>query len=223
MGEEKVKIRIALFIAGTFTACLWLVKVFEILSKTDLYFLGIYPRTVHGLFKIFTSPLIHSDFSHLISNTSAIFVLTFFLFYMYLRTAIRVFLIIYIVHGFITWFIGRSAYHIGSSGLIYGLAVYLFFMGTFRRDTASIAVSLLVTFLYGSIAWGILPVDPHISFEAHLSGAVVGLICAIIFRRFEPPPETYEWERESEDEAEVSNSLEILDLQNENKQKHFEN
>lgn len=221
MDDEKVKIRIALFIAGGLTILFWLVKIFEVLSKTDIYFLGIYPRSVHGVFKIITAPLIHSDFSHLISNTSAFFILCFFLFYVYFRTALKVFVIIYLVHGLIVWGVGRAAYHLGASGLIYGFATYLFFMGVFRKDTSSIAVALLVTFLYGSIVWGVLPIDPHISFEAHLAGALMGLICAIIFRKAEPPPPKYDWEEESEEEEEElppQNNLKLLNLENENEE-----
>lgn len=222
MEDEKAKIRIALFIATAFTFLLWIVKIFEILSKTELYFLGVYPRTLTGFFKIITSPLIHSDFSHLISNTSAIFVLCFFLFYVYFRTALKVFLIIYLMHGLIVWFIGRSSYHIGSSGLIYGFATYLFFMGVFRKDTASIAVALLVTFLYGSIIWGVLPVDPHISFEAHLAGAIMGLICAIIFRKSEPLLAKYDWEEESDNDDVIQQqerNLELLNSKDNNEKK----
>ncbi|MGB9695988.1 MAG: rhomboid family intramembrane serine protease [Ignavibacteria bacterium] len=222
MSEEKVKIRIALIIATAFTVLLWLVKIFELLSKIDIYFLGVYPRSITGLFKIITSPLIHSDFSHLISNTSAIFVLLFFLFYVYFRTALKVFLIIYFMQGLIVWSIGRSAYHIGSSGLIYGFATYLFFMGAFRKDSSSIAVALLVTFLYGGIIWGVLPVDPHISFEAHLAGALVGLICAIVFRKSEPLPVKYEWEEESDDEDMTQlpeNNWEMLNSKNKDEKK----
>lgn len=222
MDDEKAKIRIALIIATGFTTLLWVIKIFEVLSKTDIYFLGVYPRSVTGFFKIITSPLIHSDFSHLISNTSAIFVLCFFLFYVYFRTALKVFIIIYFMHGLLVWGIGRPAYHIGSSGLIYGFAAYLFFMGIFRKDTSSIAVALLVTFLYGSIVWGVLPVDPHISFEAHLSGAIVGLSCAIIFRKSEPLPAKYDWEEEFDDEdvtQQPEDNWEILNSENEDEKK----
>ena len=73
-------------------------------------------------------------------------------------------------------------------------------MGILRKDTRSIAVSLLVTFLYGGMVWGILPTDPKVSFEAHLSGALVGILCAFIFRKTDPLPEKYEWEEEEEEE-----------------------
>jgi len=126
------------------------------------------------------------------------------------------------MHGLIVWFIGRSSYHIGSSGLIYGFATYLFFMGVFRKDTASIAVALLVTFLYGSIIWGVLPVDPHISFEAHLAGAIMGLICAIVFRKSEPLPAKYDWEEESDNDDVIQQqerNLELLNSKDNNEKK----
>ncbi len=76
----------------------------------------------------------------------------------------------------------------------------MFFVGLFRRDTKSIGLSLLVTFLYGGLVWGILPTDPKISFEAHLSGAIIGIIASVVFRKTDPLPEKYEWEFEDDDD-----------------------
>ena len=200
MDEEKPKIRISLLIATTFITILWIIRLFEVYTQIDLSTYGIYPRKISGLIGIFTAPLIHSDFSHIFSNTLSLYILTFFIFYFYLRASIKVFFIIYIFHGLFVWIFAREAYHIGASGLVYGFAGFLFFMGLLRKDTRSIAVSLLVTFLYGGIVWGILPTDPKVSYEAHLSGALVGILCAFIFRKSDPLPVKYEWEEEEEEE-----------------------
>ena len=78
-----------------------------------------------------------------------------------------------------------------------------FFIGLFRKDSSSIGLSLLVVFLYGSLVWGILPTDPAISYEAHLSGAFAGIVCSIIFRKADPPVEKkYKWDNEEENENE---------------------
>jgi membrane associated rhomboid family serine protease len=202
MDEDKAKVRIGLIIASGMLVLIWLVKLFEVYTGIDLSEFGIFPRQLKGLRGIIFSPLIHSDFSHLLSNSTSLFILTFSLFALYTRSSLWVFPIIYVFHGLAVWVIAREAYHIGASGLVYGFASYLFFIGVFRKDTRSIALSLLVVFLYGGLVWGVLPTDPNVSFEAHLSGAVIGLICSIIFRKYDPVPAS---EEEEEDELDDVN------------------
>jgi membrane associated rhomboid family serine protease len=201
--KEKPKFRISLFISLSFIVLLWLIKIFEEYTHTDLSALGVYPRKLSGLTGIITAPLIHADFSHLVSNSITLLVLMIFLFYAYTNSSFKVFFSVYFLSNVLVWIFGREAYHIGASGIIYGLVAFMFFVGIFRKDTKSIGLSLLVTFMYGGLVWGVLPTDPKISFEAHLAGAVMGIIAAVIFRNSDPLPEKYEWEFEDEDDDEV--------------------
>jgi membrane associated rhomboid family serine protease len=123
-----------------------------------------------------------------------------FLFYAYTNSSFKVFFSVYFLSNVLVWVFAREAYHIGASGIVYGLVTFLFFVGVFRRDTKSIGLSLLVIFMYGGLVWGILPTDPTISFEAHLSGAIVGLVAALLWRNADPLPEKYEWEYENDGE-----------------------
>ena len=95
------------------------------------------------------------------------------------------------------WLFARPVYHIGASGIIYGLLGFLFFSGIFKRDNRSIALSLLITFIYGGLIWGILPGMKGISWESHLFGGISGIVTAFIFRK-EDPYIKYEWENEEE-------------------------
>lgn len=196
----KAKFRISIIISSSFLVLIWLIKIFEEFTKIDLSKLGVFPNKISGLIGILTAPLIHADFSHLASNSITLFVLMIFLFYAYTNSSIKVFLFVYFFSNVLVWFFGRSAYHIGASGLIYGILAFLFFVGLFRRDPASIGLSLLVTFMYGGLIWGIFPTDPKISFEAHISGAIIGVLCAVIFRNSDPKPPKYDWEDEDEEE-----------------------
>lgn len=198
--KEKPKFRISLLLSLSFILFLWLVKIFESFTNIELSTLGVFPRKLSGLVGIITAPLIHSDFSHLASNSITLFVLMIFLFYAYTNSSFKVFFTIYIFSNVLVWLFGREAYHIGASGIIYGLVTFMFFVGLFRRDTKSIGLSLLVTFLYGGLVWGILPTDPKISFEAHLSGAIIGIIASVLFRKTDPLPEKYEWEFDDDDD-----------------------
>ena len=115
--------------------------------------------------------------------------------YLYPRSAMRVIPLIWLGSGALAWFIGRSTLHIGASGLIYGLLAFVFVSGILRRDMRSVSVSLLVGFLYGSMVWGVLPVRPHMSWELHLTGAIFGVLLAVIYRNWDRTPYIrYDWE-----------------------------
>jgi membrane associated rhomboid family serine protease len=162
------------------------------------YQLGILPRNQSGLIGVFTSPLIHGGFSHLISNTAPLIVMGLGIFYFYPKVAYKVFTIIYFGTGILVWIFAREVYHIGASGIIYGFVSFLFFSGIFRKDNRSIALALVVVFLYGGLIWGVLPVEKGVSWESHLFGTLVGIIPAFIFRKIDPP-KRYDWENEEPD------------------------
>ena len=67
------------------------------------------------------------------------------------------------------------------------------------------AISLFVVFLYGSMVWGILPIDMRLSFEGHFFGALAGVILAYFFRREGATfkKKKYQWEIEEEVEKEM--------------------
>jgi membrane associated rhomboid family serine protease len=177
---------------------LWTVFLITYLLDIPTYKLGILPRNLSGLIGILTSPLIHGGFSHLISNTAPLIIMGLGIFYFYPKVAYRVFTIVYFGTGILVWIFAREVYHIGASGIIYGFVSFVFFSGIFRKDNRSIALALVVIFLYGGLIWGVLPVEKGVSWESHLSGAVVGVIAAFIFRKIDPPKK-YEWEDEETD------------------------
>ncbi len=177
---------------------LWVIYLVTYLLEIYPYKLGVLPRNLSGLLGIFTSPLIHSGFPHLISNTAPLIFMGFGIYYFYPKVAYKVFAVIYLGTGILVWIFGREVYHIGASGIIYGFVSFLFFSGVFRKDNRSIALGLIVIFLYGGLIWGVLPVEQGVSWESHLSGAVVGIIAAFTFRKVDPPKK-YDWEDEESD------------------------
>ena len=98
--------------------------------------------------------------------------------------------------------IGSSAFHIGASGLIYVLMSFMLFKGIISKNHHLTALSLLVVFLYGSMLWYVFPVKENMSWEGHLSGLLVGLIFAIVFRTSIAKPVRYVWEDDQYDEKE---------------------
>lgn len=181
-----------------FISLLWMVKLIELEQNWELYRFGVYPRTVEGLIGIITSPFIHSDLNHLIDNSIPLFILLSAIFFFYWEVAYPVFFLVFLISGMGVWLFARPAYHIGASGLVYGFAAFLFFSGVIRKHTRLMAISLLVTFIYGSMVWGILPYKQEISFEAHLAGALSGLFLAYYFRSYGPQKPKASWEIEEE-------------------------
>jgi membrane associated rhomboid family serine protease len=144
---------------------------------------GIIPRTVFGLIGIFTAPMLHGSFTHLVSNTVPLLFLGAVLFFFYNGIAQAIFLRAYFWTNFLVWLFAREANHIGASGLIYGLAFFLIFFGIFRRDFLSIFISIIVLLLYGGVFYGVLPTDSRVSWESHLGGALVGVSTAVTYSR----------------------------------------
>ena len=122
---------------------------------------------------------------------------------------------IWLFTGFWVWLAARDSSHIGASGLIYGFVCFLFFSGLLRKDTRLMAVSLLVTFLYGSMVWGILPVDQSISWESHLFGSIAGIFCAYYYRADGPQRPKSQWEIDEEMGIEIPEETHLDDSANE--------
>lgn len=208
MPSEKRKLIHSLVFPAIFIFVIWIVKFSEIVFNIDLKDLGVYPRSVSGLIGITTSPFIHADFSHLIANSLPLFFLSTFLFYFYREIAYKIFFLIFFVTGIWVWFGARESFHIGASGIVYGLASFLFFSGIIRKNTKLMGITLVIAFLYGSMIWGIFPEffpEKNISWESHLSGLLCGLIFAYYYRNRGPKIKKYEWEDEDDDEEDDKN------------------
>ena len=192
-----------------FVLILWFIEGLSVYINFRFTALGILPRAISGIPGIIFSPFIHGNYEHLLSNTLPLLVVGSGLIYFYGDIAKRVLIMIWLFTGFWVWLAARKEYHIGASGLIYGLVCFLFLSGLLRKDARLLSVSLLVTFLYGSLVWGILPVDQSISWESHLFGSVAGFFCAIYFRDLGPQRIKAQWEIEEEMENSSSPDLNI--------------
>jgi len=188
----RKKFLLSLIIPLTFIFLIWLVKIIELLFEADFSGFGIYPLTVRGLPGIIFSPFIHADFNHLFNNSLPLLLLSVALFYFYSEVALKVFSLTYLLTGILVWLGGREAMHIGASGIIYGLASFLFFSGIIRRYFRLVALSLLVVFIYGEMLWGIFPgISKNVSWESHMLGFFSGIFLAIVYRNEGPQAPVY--------------------------------
>ena len=185
MNIEKRKLYRSAYPGLLFAIFLCLIKVVESVFDVSLYKLGIKPLDFNGLIGIVTSPMIHSDWGHLGSNTLPLIILSTGIFYFYRKIALEVVLSVYFSTGFWVWLFARETYHIGASGIIYGFAAFIFFSGIFRREKWSIALALAVMVLYGGMVKGIAPSPdhPHMSWESHLIGGLSGILVAFYYRK----------------------------------------
>ena len=162
---------------------IWFVFWLQIRVSYKIKFLAIYPLEISGLKGVFFSPFIHSDIYHLYHNSLPLFILTLALFYFYRELAWKIIIWGILCSGFLTWIIGRPSYHLGASGLIYVLVSFIFFKGIQVSNYRFVALSLLVVFLYGSMIWYVFPIKDSMSWEGHLSGFLVGLILAFVYKK----------------------------------------
>ena len=143
-----------------------------------LNYFGIIPRTYRGLLGIFTAPLLHSSWDHLISNTIAL--VTFVPIFITLegKNVIEKIFLLTLLTGMMTWFFARSAIHIGASGLVFALYGHLIFHGFFKKKIFPIIMSILLLIIHGHMLFGIFPIQAGVSWESHFFGLIAGLILA---------------------------------------------
>ncbi len=197
--EEKNRIFLSIYLPGILLIILWLIHIYQYFTSS-LGNLGLIPRKIPGLIGILTAPLIHADFSHLISNSIPLYICGALLIYSYRSLAYKTFFIIYLGSGILVWLFARQNIHIGASGVVYGLFGFLFLSGIIRRNIPLLGITFLVTFLYGSLVWGIMPLDLKVSWESHLFGLLMGFLCALIFRNQGPPLPVDPFEDENDDD-----------------------
>ncbi|MGH8851724.1 MAG: rhomboid family intramembrane serine protease [Casimicrobiaceae bacterium] len=203
-GSEPAKahFRRAAGIALGFVALLWLIELLNVAFDLGWERFGVRPRELAGLPGIFLAPLLHGGVAHLVANSLPLLVVGTAMLHLYPDSARWALPAIYLAPGVAVWLFARGGVHVGASGLIYGLASFVFVSGIIRRDRRAIAASLLVAFIYGSLAWGVLPIRPGVSWETHLAAALIGVALAIALHRLDRPPRRrYAWEDEQDEDA----------------------
>jgi membrane associated rhomboid family serine protease len=208
-AAERERIQRALVLPLFGVGGLVVIHLLQGLISGDFSRLGILPRDLARLPGILTAPLIHGSWGHLMSNVPALWVLSVLSLYGFPRATRIALPLIWLMGGLGVWLFGREAIHIGASGLTHGLMFFAVVIGIRRRDALSVALALIVLFLYGSMIWGVIPSTPGISFESHLFGAVMGALCGWFLSRRDPFPvyRRYDWEDEEDRDGPDSHTL----------------
>ncbi|AFC42857.1 rhomboid family protein [Mycobacterium intracellulare ATCC 13950] len=171
----------------TFVVLLYFVELIDQMTRHSLDANGIRPLELDGLWGIVFSPLLHASWEHLMANTVPLLVLGFLMTLAGLSRFVWATAIVWILGGLGTWLIGDVGSscgptdHIGASGLIFGWLAFLLVFGIFVRRVSNIVIGLVVMFAYGGVLLGAMPVlglCGGVSWQAHLCGAVAGVVAA---------------------------------------------
>ena len=182
-----------------FVILIWLIFWVEFRFNIDLKSFGIQPRKLEGISGIIFSPFLHSSLEHLFNNSIPLFLLSSAIFFFYRTISWKIIFFGVLLSGLLTWIIGRDSTHIGASGLIYVLISFIFFKGIISKNFNLMALSLIVVFIYGGTIWYIFPIKSNMSWEGHLSGFIIGILLALLFKKNTPINKVYKWENEDYD------------------------
>jgi membrane associated rhomboid family serine protease len=166
---------------------LWALEALDQLSGNQLDYYGIRARDVDGLPEIFTAPFLHAGWDHLISNSVPFAVLGFLVLLGGLARWLLSSLISIVASGLTAWVLTpANTIILGASGLIFGWLTYLLARGLWSRKPAQVLLAVVIMIVYGGMIWGILPNQAGISWQAHLGGAVGGVLAAWLLHRRSP-------------------------------------
>ncbi len=203
MNKENIHFLKLLVFPTLLVLIIWIVEIIEETSGLRFTKFGIYPRDVSSLTGILTAPFIHSDWKHLISNSFPLFALSTIMVVFYKRLIVATYIGIILLTGISVWLFARESYHLGISGVVYGLIGFIFWAGLFRENTRSIILSLVILIAYSGYFQGLTP-EEGVSWESHLFGAMSGAFLAFAFKNIEVDEEELFKEKTTNINIEIS-------------------
>ncbi|MFT4186159.1 MAG: rhomboid family intramembrane serine protease [Micrococcaceae bacterium] len=167
-------------------AVMWVIQIINMTGWLNKL-LGLRARKVSSLFDIFTFPFVHANLAHIIGNSIPLLILGCVIALGGTKIYAQVTALIITISGSMLWIVGPSyTITIGASGLVFGYITYLvgrayFFKSGFLK-IGYMAIAIIVTIFYGFVLiGGITPmVRSGISWQAHLCGAIAGILTAKI-------------------------------------------
>ena len=171
---------------GWILAVMLVIELVNIVSGRMLSSYGILPRSIPSIGFIFSAPFIHGSIGHFASNMVTLGVFVMCMLQFGNKRFVQVSGLLIVMTGLAVWLFGRTAIHIGASGVIYGYFGYLLLAGLLSRRLFLTVISVFVGIFYGTMIFGVLPSYPYVSWESHLFGFISGLILAYFLRRRRP-------------------------------------
>ncbi len=161
-----------------FIGVIWIVFALDVFLPLERF--GLVPRHLGGLTGIVAMPFLHGSLAHLMSNTVPL-LLTLLLLAGSRANSVQIVVAVTLLGGGALWLFGRTALHIGASGLVFGLVAFHICAGFFERRAQSIVIALVVGALYATtLLQGVLPTQRGVSWDGHLFGALAGALVAFV-------------------------------------------
>ncbi|OFL21768.1 rhomboid family intramembrane serine protease [Corynebacterium sp. HMSC062A03] len=166
----------------------WVIHIINFLFfGSELGQYGIRPLDFNGIWGIFTAPLLHANFEHLIGNSLPGAVFCFLIGLSGRKAWWEVTIIVVLIAGIGTWLLGGpGTSHIGASGMVYGWLAYLIVRGIFNRSLGQFLVGVGLGFAYSGLIWGVLPIYEGVSWQGHLFGAIGGVVAGMVITSDDP-------------------------------------
>lgn len=178
-ANAPVEPKTAGIVMGAWTALLWVIELVDQLLRGSLDALGIRAWSLDSVGGLFLAPFLHVGWPHLLANTVPFAVLGFLVLLGGVMRTVWTTLIVALVSGMFAWLLNApGTVTIGASGLIFGWLTYLLARAVFSRDRLQILLAIVVFGIYGSVLWGVFPSEVGVSWQAHLGGAVGGVLAA---------------------------------------------
>ncbi len=169
----------AVLVVGSILAVMWALESLDAVTLNALDSFGIQPRQLSELPNILWAPLLHFGWPHLISHSIPFLVLGVLTYLSGAGRFVATTLISVVVSGLTAWLLAPpGSITAGASGVVFGYLTYLLVRGFYSRSIAQILLAVVVFAVYGTVLLGVLPGAPGISWQAHLGGAVGGVLAA---------------------------------------------
>lgn len=148
---------------------------------------AVYVRNFDEFLGLFFYPFLHGDYKHLTNNLMPFLFFGWFLsktmddadFYL-------MFFFLSITSAVGIWLFGAdNSYHVGASGVVFGMWSLILTLAVKRRGYKDILIGLLVIFAYGwTFIYGLVPTE-KISFAGHFWGAFFGIVYGLLLIKYE--------------------------------------
>lgn len=161
-------------------AVMWVLEVVDQLGRGALDAFGIEPRRLDDAWTVFTAPWLHADFGHLASNSIPLAVLGALVLMDGWRRFLVTTLTVVLASGALVWLVSpTNSVTLGASGVVFGYLLYVLLRGVFTRSPGQVATGVVIFLVWGGILWGVLPQQVGVSWQAHLGGAIGGVLAAV--------------------------------------------
>ncbi len=165
-------------------AVMWVIELINTIDNNALDRDGIHARDAGRLWGILTAPFLHASFAHLISNTIPFIFMGVIIALRGVRELLLVTAIVIVVGGLGTWLVAPAhTSTIGASGVVFGYATYLLTRGLFNRSALELVTGLVVAVVWGGALLASLVPHYGVSWQAHVCGAVAGVLAAWVRSR----------------------------------------